>query len=78
MGIDRKGFRSAVLMALLVLAPFLEGQTSADFDTEALTVRQVWDNLTTLYGTGHTFTAEEFREMICRWIPDGGGKHASH
>ncbi|HEY9679876.1 MAG TPA: response regulator [Drouetiella sp.] len=24
------------------------------------------------------FTAEEFREMITRWIPDTGGKHASH
>jgi|GEM_PF-4434493 hypothetical protein len=34
-----------------------------DYDTAKLTVRQVWDNVTTLYGTGHSFTPEEFGQL---------------
>jgi hypothetical protein len=37
--------------------------TAQDFDTTNLTVRQVWDNVSTLYGTGHSFTAEEFGRL---------------
>jgi len=36
---------------------------SQDFDTSKLTVRQVWDNVSTLYGTGHSFTPEEFGQL---------------
>ena len=45
-----------------VLTPGVE-KTVDDYNTGALTVRQVWDNVTTLYGTGHTFTGAEFTRL---------------
>ena len=60
---NRVGLWLATFALAFVAATSLGGQTSGDFDTGTLTVRQVWDNLTTLYGTGHSFTGDEFSKL---------------
>ncbi|MEI8094815.1 MAG: hypothetical protein WCG80_11435 [Spirochaetales bacterium] len=51
------------LLALLLTFSCAASGWSQDFDTNTLTVRQVWDNVTTLYATGHTFTPDEFGRL---------------